>query len=218
MSKKSKNKILICGGGSQSMAVIDIIYENKDYYDLVGVVDIKRNKKYYLDIPFIGYDKNLNQLFKEGIKYAFPAIGFGDGTNNELRFKIFLKLQKIGFKIPNLISDKAIIKYGVKMGKGNLIQSGSIIDNYCVLKNNISIGLNCTIGHNSIISNHVTMSGGVITNGGSKIGEKSFLGMGAVIYANIGKNCKIAPNVSILEKTQNKEIIFDGSKNKKFKK
>ena len=63
MSKKSKNKILICGGGSQSMAVIDIIYENKDYYDLVGVVDIKRNKKYYLDIPFIGYDKNLNQLF-----------------------------------------------------------------------------------------------------------------------------------------------------------
>jgi len=104
------------------------------------------------------------------------------------------------------------------MGKGNLIQSGSIIDNYCVLKNNISIGLNCTIGHNSIISNHVTMSGGVITNGGSKIGEKSFLGMGAVIYANIGKNCKIAPNVSILEKTQNKEIIFDGSKNKKFKK
>ena len=212
-----KDKIIICGGGSQSMAVIDIILENKDLYDFIGIVDLKKNRNYYLNSPFIGNDNILPKLNKEGIKFAFPAIGFGDGVNNSLRKKIYNNLIRIGFKIPNLISKHAIIKNGSKLGKGNLIQAGSIIDNNCTLKNNISIGLNVTIGHNSIISNHVTLSGGVITNGGTKIGEETFVGMGAVIYKDIGKNCKIAPNVTILEKTKNSEIVFNGSKNKKFK-
>lgn len=200
------------------MAVIDIIEENKDKFDLAGIVDLKNNGKYYKDYPFIGKDEKLKSLKKKGIDYAFPAIGFGKGVNNKLRKIIYEKLKKIGFKIPNLISRQATIKYGVKLGNGNLIQSGSIIDNNCTLRNNISIGLNVTIGHNSLISDNVTIAGGVLTNGGCKIQNGSFIGMGAVIYANVGKNCKIAPNITLLEDCNNNEIVFDGTKNKKFKK
>ena len=211
------DNILICGGGSQSMAVIDILFENKDKYNLVGIVDIKNKGSYYKDIPFIGNDEKLEYFQRSGIKYAFPAIGFGIGINNTLRKKVFFKLKSIGFKIPNLISNQAIIKPGVKMGKGNLVQSGTIIDNNCILKNNISIGLNVTIGHNTEIHSNVTISGGVITNGGCKIQQDSFIGMGAVVYANIGKNCKISPNITILEDSDNNEMIFNGTKNKRFK-
>ena len=198
------------------MSVIDIIEENNDKYDLVGIVDLKNSKKYYKNYPFIGSDKKLVSLKKKGIDYAFPAIGFGKGVNNKLRKSVYDKLINIGFKIPNLISKDAIIKYGVKLGKGNLIQSGTIIDNYCTLKNNISIGLNVTIGHNSIISDDVTIAGGVLTNGGCMIDKGSFIGMGAVLYANVGKNCKVAPNITILENCNNNEIIFHGNKNKKY--
>ena len=195
----------------------DILFENKDKYNLVGIVDIKNKGNYYKNIPYIGDDKKLEYLQRSGVKYAFPAIGFGMGINNSLRKKVFLKLKSIGFKIPNLISNQAIIKPGVKMGKGNLIQSGTIIDNKCILKNNISIGLNVTIGHNTEIYSNVTISGGVITNGGCKIYQDSFIGMGAVVYANIGKNCKISPNITILEDSNNNEMIFNGTKNKRFK-
>ncbi|PCI27245.1 MAG: hypothetical protein COB67_08990, partial [SAR324 cluster bacterium] len=173
----------------------------------IGILDPSSSED-VLGVPIIGGDEKLSELRSQGVKYAFPAVGFGERTNNSFRQKIFNKIKEEGFEIPNLISSKAFVRSEVKMGVGNLIQAGSVIDTRAELGDNIAIGFNVLIGHNCVIENHVTFSGGVILNGGVRVGEGTFLGMGSILYRDSGKWSKISPGTACLEPVPEKKIAF----------
>mgnify|MGYP001270654797 CR=1 FL=1 len=202
-------KIILIGAGDVALNVIDLLLNEQKQFEPVGLIDIKKSKKKILGIPIIGEDNDLSIIKNKKIAdYIFPAIGFGQNINNTLRKKIYENIIKYKFKIPNLISSKAHIRSGVKMGVGNLIQSGSVIDTNVILGNNINIGFNVCIGHGSKINNHVTIAGSVNINGNTSIGEGSFLGMNCSVFKDVGKWCKIAPNLAVLKKIQNKSIAY----------
>lgn len=201
-------KILILGAGGQALNVIDILLNEQTEYVPFGIVDNKVKKKKILGISVIGKDNQLSYFKKKyKIEYAFPAIGYGPNTDNSLRKKIFVKLKKLNFKIPNIISSKAILRSGVKLGHGNLIQPGAIVDTQANIQNNISVGANCIVGHNSIIKDHVTISGGTTIKGNMRIGEGTFLGMNCAINNDIGKWCKIGPCTTNLHKIKDRTIL-----------
>ena len=206
-------EIIILGAGSNALNVIDLLLNEQKDFIPIGILDPK-SKGDVMGIPIIGTDKILNKLVKkDSIKYAFPAIGFGKNVDNLLRKKIYEKIKKNKLIIPNLISSRAFIRTGVKMGEGNLIQAGSIIDTNVKLGSNINIGLNVAIGHNSIIKSHVTISGTVNINGNIIIGEGTFLGMSCAVYKNIGSWCKIAPGVALLEKIPSNKVVYGNKYN-----
>ena len=187
------NKILIMGAGGTCLNVVDLLLNEQNHFTPVGVID-PNAKGDILGVPVLGNDELLLNIKKElGIKYIFPAVGFGKNVNNMLRKELYIKAKDYGFIIPNLISNKAFVRSGVVMGEGNLIQAGSILDTKCILGNNISIGLNVAIGHQSEIKNHVTIAGSVNINGSTIIGEGTFLGMNCSVYKNIGSWCKSVP-------------------------
>ena len=199
--------IIVLGSGGHALNVIDLLlHEQKDYKPF-GVLDPSAQGD-ILGVPILGDDSLLESLLAKGIEYAFPAIGFGEGVDNRLRQKIFEKVKSMRFKIPNLISSKAFIRSGVKMGEGNIIQAGSIIDSEVELEDNIALGFNVLIGHRCQIKSHVTFSGGVILNGGITIGEGTFLGMGCMLYRNVGRWCKVSPGVACLEEVPEEKIVF----------
>ena len=200
--------------GDQSYSVVDII-EQAENFQIVGFIDkkkINKNTKY----PYLGNDNQLKDIYQSGIKYAFPAIGIGDDVNINLREKLYKILKNIGFKIPNLVSKKAILHSGVKLGESNLIMAGTILDYNVKLGSNISVGINCSIGHGVHIKSNSTLAGGIITNGNVIIGKNSFIGMGAVIYKNIGNFCKIMPNSTIMEEIKNNKLVFNDIDNRIF--
>ena len=200
--------ILILGAGGHALNVIDLLLNEQDEFKPAGILDPQFQGE-ILGVSVIGKDDSLLALKRNGIEYAFPAVGFGEGINNGLRKKIFEQIKRQGFKIPNLISSRSFIRSGVSMGEGNLIQAGSVIDSEVELGSNIAIGFNTLIGHRSKISDHVTFSGGVILNGGVRVGEGTFLGMGCILFKDVGAWSKVSPGTVCLEPVSERSIAFD---------
>jgi len=200
-------KIVILGAGGHALNVIDLLLKEQDEYEPMGILD-PAAKGDVLGVPILGGDELLAKLRSDGIEYAFPAIGFGSEVNNGLRRQIYEKIKKCGYKLPNLISSKAFVRSGVKMGEGNIVQAGSVLDTEAELSSNIAVGFNVLIAHRCKIGSHVTFSGGVILNGGICIGEGTFLGMGCVLYRDVGSWCKISPGTVCMEAVSDRKIVF----------
>ena len=200
-------KIVVLGKGGHASNVIDLILNEQEVFEVMGVLDPSA-KDDILGIPVIGDDSKLAELKSHGIRYAFPGVGFGEKTNNSLRKAIFEKIKEHEFEIPNLVSNRAFVRSEVKMGEGNLIQAGTVIDTRAELGSNIAIGFNVLIGHNCVIEDHVTFSGGVILNGGVRVGEGTFLGMGSILYRDTGKWSKISPGTACLKPVPEGKIAF----------
>ena len=85
-----RNKIIIIGGGGHAKMCIDIIRQMKTHC-LVGIIDSGLEiGTTTLDVPIIGGDRELEKLFKEGIKFA--VIGFGAIHEPVIRQEIYRKL------------------------------------------------------------------------------------------------------------------------------
>ena len=203
--------ILIVGGGSHCLNVIDLLLNEQRTFKPVGIID--SHAKPVLKIPIIGEDKDLKKLRKT-IEYAFIGYGIGTNINLEKRKILFESLLRYKYKIPNLISDRAFVRSNVKLGIGNFIQAGSILDTSTRLKDNIVIGHNVVVGHSTSIMSHSVIGGSVNLNGGIKIGNKTFIGMNCSILKSVGNNCKISPGVFSSEKILNNFMVFDNKPHK----
>lgn len=185
-----KKKIILIGTGGHAKSCINILDKSKEF-TLEGLIGEKNDlRKIISGYKIIGTDKDLNNLCKK-IKYC--VIGLGQIKSNIKRLKIFNLIKKIGFKIPNIISNSSIIASDVKIGEGTFVFHKVFINN------GVAIGKNCIINTSSIIEHDVSIgenthiSTGVIINGNVKIGKNVFIGSGSIIKNNIF----IADNVII---------------------
>ncbi len=209
--KKSKTltKIILVGAGGHARSCIDVI-ENTSKFKIFGLIDKNYKKiKNIFQYKVIGDDKDLEEIFfKHHVRYAHIAIGLI--KNLEQRKKIFLKLKKIGFKFPKIISKKSYVS------KHSTINDGSIIMHNAVINSNVKIGINCLINtkslieHDSIIGDHCHISTSSIINSSVNVGENSFIGSGSIIkqFVNIGENSFINMGKKISKDLKKRTIII----------
>lgn len=194
-------KILLVGGGGHCKSVLDSLIQSEQYSE-IGIIDKSENiGKHVLGITVIGCDNDLAKLYEDGYSYAFVTIGsIGDPTR---RIKLFSKLEKIGFEIPNIydptsiisknvnmssgiyVGKNAVINAGVSIGKGCIINTSSVIEHDCIVEQfshiatgsvlcgEVYIGENVHIGANSTIKQQV------------KISADTTIGMGSVVLHDI---------------------------------
>lgn len=203
MNKKMNKKILLIGGGGHCKSVLDSLLQTNEYSQ-IGIIDKQNIGESILDVPIIGCDDDLSTLYNEGYRYAFVTVGsIGSPL---LRIRLFNKLEKIGFQIPNIIDSASIlseyitlengifigkgvvINAGSYIGKGSIINSGSIIEHDCmvnqfshiapgtILCGEVKIGENSHIGARSVIKQQI------------KIGSNTIIGMGSVVVKDINEN------------------------------
>lgn len=198
------NKLLLVGGGGHCKSVLDSLLELNSFSD-IGIIEKDNSDGHTVfNVPVIGCDDDLPELYQNGYHYAFVTVGsIGDA---KLRIKIFNNLKKVGFEIPNIIDrtavvsrfsclgkgiyvgKKAVINAGSVIGNGSIINTGAIIEHDCnigefahiasgtVLCGNVHIGANTHIGANSSIKQQL------------KIGSDSIIGMGSVVVKDMEKN------------------------------
>lgn len=176
--KELNNKLIILGSGGHSKVVIDILLQNNEY-EIVGLIDNNVGDR-TLDIPVIGTDKDLDIMFKDGIKNAFVAIG-----NNSIRRALIIKLKNIGFNIINVISEDSVVSKSVKLGNGILIMPGAIINACSQIGDGCIINTRSSIDHDCIISEYTHIAPGSTIAGSVKIGLECFLGVGSKIIDGI---------------------------------
>lgn len=191
-------KIVLVGGGGHCKVIIDIIKSTNEY-EIVGVTDNNKIGEKLLDVPIIGNDDMLPELFKSGVKNAFVSLG---ALNNiEVRDKIYNKLKNVGFNIPKLIHNKAVVSPYTEIHDGTCIMAGAIVNAGAVINENCIINTSSVIEHDCIIGRNTHVSPRSCIAGGCSIGENSHIGAGCCIIQgiNIGSNVVIGAGAVVLK-------------------
>lgn len=188
-------KIVIVGAGAHAHVVLQLLHEN-GYYDIVGCVD--RGEGFCKNIPIIGDDDKLPELYSEGIKYAFVAVG-----NNKVREKLITKCLDIGYTVPTLVSKYAILAEDVVVKAGSMIMPGAVVNSGAEIGIGCIINTNAIIEHDDMICNYVHVAPGAAIAGSTVIGDCSFLGIGCRVidrivighHVNVGAGAVVIDNV-----------------------
>ena len=185
MASKQKEKIIIIGSGKHAKVVADIL-EDMNKYEIVGFISEEHHMNdEFLGYPLLGNDDSLLEIFNKG-EIINAAIGVGGWEDcNKLRKKIYSKVKKIGFQLPNILHPNAIISKNVIMGEANVIFPGVIINTEVILHNNIVIATGSTIDHETKIKDNVLVSAGVTVGGNVEIGEDCLLALGSKVVSDL---------------------------------
>lgn len=198
------DKIIIIGGGGHALNLVEAIEAGHKYL-IQGFVDRPEMLgKHSVGCNYIGTDKDLHSLYKQGIKNAVIGIGcMGEGSRRE---ELFFMLKKIGYQIPALIdktavvSKRAIIQEGAFIGKravvnacaqigeNTIINSGAIIEHGTVVGSHSHIAVGAVVCGQCTIESGCFIGAGSVIKQGIQIGEKSLIGAGSVVLKGIGKN------------------------------
>jgi len=203
-----RENLLLIGGGGHCKVIIDILYM-LDSYKIIGIIDKKEKIGQNIsNIPIIDHDENLSKYFDKGIKLAL--ISMGNIGNPVKRQEIFLKLKKIGFTLPVILSPRATVSSSA------MINEGSVIFHNCIINAETEIGVNCIINtgviieHENIIGDFVHLSPGVTLSGNVTIGKNSHLGTGSVVSnsISIGENCLIGTASNIVSNIPDYSLAY----------
>ena len=178
----NKEKILLIGGGGHCNSVIDVIeLENK--YIIAGIIDKKELiGKDILGYEIIATDDDLENLFKI---YKNAIITVGHIKSNEIRVKLFLKLKKIGFNLPIIISPLSYISKHSKLSEGTVIMHHVLVNANAQIGSNCIINTKSLIEHDVIVENNCHISTGAILNGNVIVKEGTFFGSNATSKESI---------------------------------
>lgn len=197
-------KIVLIGAGGHCKVIIDIIRSTNEY-QICGITDKNADKR-LLDIPIIGDDDVMQEVYNNGVEYAFIAIGAIDNLN--IRNLICNKLKKVGFKLPVLIHKNAIVSPYAKIGDGTCIMPGAIINscttigNNCIINTGSVVEHDCNVGYNTHISPNASIAGGVT------IGFNTHIGIGSSIIETkyIGNNVTIGAGAVVIDDIKDNSI------------
>jgi len=192
-------KIVLIGAGGHCKVVIDII-KSVGKYHIIGITDKAYiGKNFVLDIPIIGDDSILKELYYEGVKNAFVCVGALHDMR--LRDKIFNKLKAIGFNIPVIIHKNAIVSpyaciaFGTCVMPGAIVNPGAYIEENCIINTGAVIEHDCKLQRNTHISPKACIAGGV------SVGHDTQVGMGSSIIqsVHIGNNVIIGAGAVVID-------------------
>ena len=110
------DKIILIGAGGHAKSVVDTI-ERNGIFEIAGFLDKDEvGRKVYRTYQIIGHDEELPDLFQDGIRYAFVCVGFMG--NSDVRKRLYDTLKSIGYKLPVIVDDSAVVAADVRIGEG----------------------------------------------------------------------------------------------------
>ena len=205
-------KIVILGQGGHAKSLIDVI-EREKKYEIAGYIisDIEQEKKHE-NYSVIGRDRDIEKVFRDGIKNA--AIGIGYLGKSDVRKRLWAKLKEIGFFFPTVCDPSAILARNTRIGEGCFIGKGVIINTNVTIGEMCIINTGAIIEHDCQVGNFTHVSVGSILCGGVRVGKGSFIGANATVIQEriIGDGCIIGASTAIRENVEDKSMICDGNK------
>ena len=198
--------ILLIGGGGHCRSCIDVI-EAEGKYKIAGIV----NKPGVNTDPILGYevlgdDGDLPKLFK---KYTIALITVGQIKSADLRLKLFLQVQRLGFVLPTIISPRAYVSKNASLGIGTIVMHDALVNTGAKIGNNCILNTKSLVEHDAIVEDHCHISTSSVINGGTIIREKTFIGSNTITkeYITVGKNSVIGCGLRVVIDVQENSLI-----------
>lgn len=171
-------KIVIIGGGSFAGNLVNYI-ENMNKYEIVGYTDVHDNGS-ILDVPYIGDDSVLEEMYNSGVKNAAMAIG-NHYCDSSLKQKVVHRLKEIGFCFPVIYGTNVIVHKGAVIGEGTILRDACIIQSNCEIGNFAMIGDKTVISHDTKIGDFSQVVTGCVLGRGITVGNSVFFGFSTVV-------------------------------------
>jgi len=193
-----KEKIVVIGGGGHAKVIINIL-KKLDMFDIIGYSDINNNGE-ILGIKYLGNDEILSEIILD-YKNCNAVIGIGNISISDLRKRVYVKVKKLGFEFPPVISPNAIINEDVTIGEGTVVFDGAIINNSSKIGKCAIINTSSIIEHDCNVGDFVHITPCSILSYGVNIGNDSFIGSGTVVIHNlkITNNCLIGSGSIVIK-------------------
>lgn len=203
-----KKNIVLFGAGSHAHVVIDII-EKQDIYNIIGLIDSKKNPgEIFDDYRIIGKQENLVSLIEE---YSIDGgiVCIGDNYWRGFVAEFILNLVS-EFKFFNAIHPDCVIGKGVKIGQGNVFMPGVIINPYASIGNHCIINTNSSLEHFCVMEDYSSLSAGVITGGYAKIGTYTAIALGVTLFDRIkvGKHTVIGSGALVTKDVEDYVLSY----------
>lgn len=173
--------VYLLGHGNLALNAFDLI-SSIPKLNFCGFFEIFDNSiNYYSTDHIVTKNINFNDYITDNNFFCL-AIGF-----NYTRHKIFnfISINYPKIKWISIISNTAVIKSNVLIGKGTIIHDNVFINRGTKIGNNCLINSNCSIDHDCTINDSTSIAPAVVTGGNVNIGSLSHIGISSVILQNI---------------------------------
>lgn len=126
---------------------------------------------------------------------VFVAIG-----KNEVRLDLLKRCRKHSMNLPNLIHPSAVLSPSVILGEGIAVMPLVAINAKAQIADACILNTSSSVDHDCVLAHAVHISPGAHLAGGVKVGEKSWVGIGACVRENIsiGDNIQIGAGAVVV--------------------
>lgn len=197
--------IILLGFGGHAKSVIDTI-ERQNKYRIVGFTD-KSQDKAYKKYQTIGTDDDLEKIFQNGVKNAFITIGYlGDST---IRKQLFYRLKEIGYHIPIIVDDTAVIATDARIGEGTYVGKNAVINSDATVGKMCIVNTGAIVEHECIIGDFSHVAVGAVMCGMSKAGAETLIGANATVIqcTEVGSQSKVGAGAIVLKQVPDNTTV-----------
>ena len=192
--------VVLLGGGGHAKVVLEAILKYHGEYRVIGITDSdagKHNQR-LMNVPFIGDDGILEELYARGLRKAFISLGTVD--NPLPRLYLYKRLKETGFSCINVFHGRSIVSEYVSLGEGNAILAGAVVNAGAAIGNNCILNTGSIVEHDCVIGDNVHVAPGSVISGAVRISGNSFIGAGAVVMqgVSIGEGCTIGAGAVVI--------------------
>lgn len=173
--------IILIGFGGHAKSVMDTIEKQKQYR-IVGFTEINKELN-YRGYSVVGTDDDLKRIFQKGVKNAFVTIGYMGSS--ALRNKLYRELKEIGYSLPVIIDDTAVLASDVEIGEGTFVGKNAVVNSAARIGEMCIINTGAIVEHDCVVQAFSHVAVGATLCGAAKTGEDVFVGANATIIQGV---------------------------------
>ena len=204
-----KSKKIIIIGLSNNAKLAAFYFQRDTEFEVVGFAVDKEYKNVNNFYTHPVYElEHLVEKFPSKEYYAFVAVGYSD--MNKTREKLYFRLKKLGYNLPNYISPRCSFLTDEEIGDNNFILEDNTIQPFVKIGSNNVLWSGNHIGHDVEIGDHNFITSHVVISGFSKIKNNCFIGVNATLRDDIEISDKtlIAAGAIIMKSTKSEEVYL----------
>ena len=177
----SKPNIILIGAGGHCVSVIDVI-EQENKYNILGVLDSKKNEDNVLGYSVLGGDELIPNLVNDN---NYFLITVGQIKSYSIRQTIADNLKINKGKLAIVVSPLAYVSKHASIQDGSIIMNGAIVNAKSKTGKHCIINTKSNIEHGAVIGDFCHISTCAVVNGDSVIGKGTFIGSNATVSNGI---------------------------------